>query len=377
MMSIGITDKVGVGHVMFFDDTRRRFRRATGALVALTVLAAAAACGGDGGGSGGDVAGTASTLRLGYFPNVTHATAVVGVANDFFGKRLGSTKLETQTFNAGPAEIEALLGGDLDAGFIGPNPAINAFAKTRGEGIRIISGATSGGASLVVQPGIDSAADLKGKRVSSPQLGNTQDVALRAWLKENGLTPSSQGEQGDVQVEPSENATTLQLFQDKKIDGAWVPEPWASRLVLDGGGKVLVDEKTLWPGGKFVTTHLIVRTEFLEKNPATVKALLEGVLDTDEWIAKNSDEAKTTVNAEIKRITTKALATEVLDRAWKNIEITTDPVAASLKKSADDAVAAGLLKEVDLKGIYDLTLLREVLSSRGGATVDDAGLAKG
>ena len=352
-------------------------RRAAGSVVALTVLATAA-CGGDEGGSGdGGSAGTASTLRLGYFPNVTHATPVVGVAKNFFTERLGGTKLETQTFNAGPAEIEALLGGDLDAGFIGPNPAINAYAKTKGAGIRIISGATSGGAALIVQPGITSVADLKGKRIASPQLGNTQDVALRAWLKENGLTPSSQGEQGDVQVEPSENATTLQLFQDKKIDGAWVPEPWASRLVLDGGGKVLVDEKTLWPGGKFVTTHLIVRTEFLEKYPQTVKALLEGQVDTDEWIGKNSAEAKTTVNGEIKRITTKPLAQAVLDRAWSNIEITTDPVAASLKKSADDAVAAGLLDEVDLKGIYDLTLLREVLAGRGGATVDDAGLAKG
>jgi len=343
----------------------------------IVVLTGAAACGSsDDGGSGG-AAGTAATLRLGYYPNVTHATPVVGVAEDFFSKRLGPTKLETQTFNAGPAEIEALLGGDLDAGFIGPNPAINAFAKTKGAGIRIIAGATSGGAALVVQPGITQAADLKGKRVASPQLGNTQDVALRAWLKENGLTPSSQGTEGDVQVEPSENATTLQLFQDKKIDGAWVPEPWASRLVLDGGGKVLVDEKTLWPAGKFVTTHLIVRTDFLEKHPATVKALIEGQVDTDEWIAKNSDEAKRTANAEIKRITTKALAPEVLDRAWKNIEITTDPVAASLKKSADDAVAAGLLDEVDLKGIYDLTLLREVLAARGGGKVDDAGLARG
>ena len=358
-------------------DSRRWLRRAAGSVAALTVLATAACGGDDSGSGGGGSAGTASTLRLGYFPNVTHATPVVGVAKNFFSERLGSTKLETQTFNAGPAEIEALLGGDLDAGFIGPNPAINAYAKTKGAGIRIISGATSGGAALVVQPGIGSVADLKGKRIASPQLGNTQDVALRAWLKENGLTPSSQGEQGDVQVEPSENATTLQLFQDKKIDGAWVPEPWASRLVLDGGGKVLVDEKTLWPGGKFVTTHLIVRTEFLEKYPATVKALLEGQVDTDEWIAKNNEDAKSTVNAEIKRITTKALAPAVLDRAWKNIEITTDPVAASLKKSADDAIAAGLLQKVDLKGIYDLTLLREVLAGRGSATVDDAGLAKG
>src|SRR5829696_5993444 len=318
--------------------TSRSVRRVrTGALgvVAVVVLAGAVACGssGDDGGGQGEASSTAATLRLGYYPNVTHASAVVGVAKSFFADELGATKLETQTFNAGPAEIEAMMGGDLDAGFIGPNPAINAFAKTKGEGIRIVSGATSGGAALIVQPGIDSVDDLRGKRIASPQLGNTQDVALRAWLKENGLTPSSQGEQGDVQVEPTENATTLQLFQDKKLDGAWVPEPWASRLVLDGAGKVLVDEKTLWPAGKFVTTHLIVRTDFLEKYPATVKALLEGQVDTDEWIAKNSAEAKTTVNAEIKRITTKALAPEVLDRAWQNIQITTDPVASSLKKS--------------------------------------------
>jgi NitT/TauT family transport system substrate-binding protein len=357
-----------------------RFRAAALGVVAVAVLTGAAACGSsddDSGGTASGASGTASTLRLGYFPNVTHATPVVGVAKDFFAKQLGGTKLETQTFNAGPAEVEALLGGDLDAGYLGPNPAINAFVKTKGEGIRIIAGATSGGAQLVVQPGITSAADLKGKRVASPQLGNTQDVALRAWLKGQGLTPSSQGTKGDVEVEPQENATTLQLFQDKKIDGAWVPEPWASRLVLDGGGKVLVDEKTLWPGGKFVTTHLIVRTQFLEKYPETVKALLTGEVETNKWIAANPADAKTTVNAEIKRITTKALKPDVLDRAWSNIEVTTDPVAASLKKSADDATAAGLLKQADLKGIYDLTLLRQVLQGSGGGSVDDAGLAAG
>ena len=353
-------------------------RRILGAAVALLLAGSVAACGGDDSDSGsGDSTATASTLRLGYFPNVTHAAAVVGVAKGFYTDKLGSTKLETQTFNAGPAEIEAMLGGDLDAGYIGPSPAINAYVKTKGEGIRIIAGATSGGASLVVQPGITSAADLKGKKIASPQLGNTQDVALRAWLKSQNLTPSSQGVTGDVSVEPTDNATTLQLFQDKKLDGAWVPEPWASRLVLDGGGKVLVDEKTLWPGGKFVTTNLIVRTEFLKKYPGTVKALLEGQVTTDEWIGKNEAEAKTTLNAELKRITTKALDPKVLDRAFSNIEITTDPLAASMKTEADNAVGAGLLKAPDLKGIYDLTLLREVLKAHGGGTVDDAGLAKG
>ena len=353
-----------------------RIGRAVAAVaVAATVLGLAAACGSSAATpSPGAAPGTASALRLGYFPNVTHATPVVGVAKGFYARRLGATKLETQTFNAGPAEIEALFGGGLDAGYVGPNPAINAWAKSKGE-IRIIAGATSGGASLVVQAGIDAAADLRGKRVASPQLGNTQDVALRAWLKSNGLTPSSQTEQGDVQVEPTDNATTLQLFQDKKIDGAWVPEPWASRLVADGGGKVLVDEKSLWPGGRFVTTHLIVRTEFLDRYPQTVKALLEGQVDTVDWIERNTADAKATVNAELERITGKALKDTVLDRAWSNIEITNDPAAASLKKSADNAAAAGLLESVDLKGIYDLTLLRQVLSARGRATpVNDAGL---
>ena len=341
--------------------------------VAANVLATETECGNSGDDAGG-ANGTANALRLGYFPNVTHAVPVVGVAKGLYTKQLGSTKLETQTFNAGPAEVEALLAGNLDAGYIGPNPAINAYVKSKGEAIRIISGATSGGAALVVKPGIDSAADLRGKRIASPQLGNTQDVALRSWLKTQNLTPSSQGVEGDVQVEPTENATTLQLFQDGKLDGAWVPEPWATRLVLDGGGKVLVDEKTLWPGGRFVTTHLIVRTEFLEKYPDTVRALLRGQVESVDYIKENEADAKTTVNSELKRITTKALKQEVLDGAWKNIEVTNDPVAASLKKSADDAVAAGLLQKPDLKGIYDLRLLREVL---GGGSVDDAGLAAG
>ncbi len=358
----------------------RRFR--LGLRAALVTLAAGAAVSGlTGCGASGDdaaaPAGPAETLRLGYFPNITHATPVIGVEKGFIAKRLGATTLETQTFNAGPAEIEALLSGGLDAGYIGPNPAINAFAKSHGEAIRIVSGAASGGVQFVVRPGIDGAEDLKGKRIATPQLGNTQDVALRAWLAEHGLTPSSPTEDGDVQVEPSENATTLQLFADGKIDGAWVPEPWASRLVLEGGGTVLLDEKSLWPDGQFVITHLIVRTEFLQRHPETVKALLQGQVDTTEWIAANPAEAKAAANAGLEKLAGKPLAPEVLDRAWSNIELTNDPIAASLKASADDAVAAGLLDEVDLKGIYDLRLLSEVLDSRGEAPVDDAGLASG
>ncbi len=339
------------------------------AAAAAAVIGLAAACGSSPGSGAGSSPGTAATLRLGYFPNLTHATALVGVEKGFFAKRLGSTALRTQTFNARPAETEALLSGGLDA----------AWAKTNGQAIRIIAGATSGGAQLVVQPGITSAADLKGKKIATPQLGNTQDVAARTWLASHGLTPSSPTQTGDVLVEPTDNATTLQLFKQKKIDGAWVPEPYASRLVVEDGGKVLVDEKTLWPQtrGQFVTTQLIVRTDFLRKYPNTVKALLAGQLDTTDWIAANPAAAKAAANDALGALTAKPLAAAVLDRAWSNILITNDPVAASLKRSADDAVAAGLLKPVDLKGIYDLTLLRQLLAARGRPAVADAGLAQG
>src|SRR5688572_88438 len=252
----------------------------------LAVTAAAAlavtglsACGDDaeaGGGSGG-----ASTLRLGYFPNITHAPALIGVNKGLFQQALGDTKLEAKTFNAGPAAVEALFSGAIDATYIGPNPAINAHVQSRGEAIRIISGATSGGALLVVKPSIDSPADLKGKKVASPQRGGTQDVALRNWLKTNNLKADLQGG-GDVSIVPQENAQTLETFRSGQIDGAWVPEPWATRLVQEGGGKVLVDERSLWPDGRFVTTHLIVRTKFLQEHPDAVRRLVEGQVQANE-----------------------------------------------------------------------------------------------
>jgi len=353
-----------------------RFAGHTAAALALLVTGLGlAACGGSGGDNA--PAGPAAELRLGYFPNLTHATPLVGVAKGLFAKALGSTKLSVQTFNAGPAEMEALINGDLDAAYVGPSPAINAYAKSKGQALRIVAGASSGGASLVVRPNINSAADLRGKTIASPQLGNTQDVALRTWLRSQGLTPSSATEQGDVDVAPTDNATALQLFQDGRLDGAWVPEPYASRLVLDGGGKVLVDEKSLWPGGRFVTTHLVVRTDFLTKHPQTVRALLNGQLDTNDWIAKNTDAAKTVINDELKRLTQKALKPAVLDRAFGELEITNDPLAATLRESADHAITAGLLTKVDLKGIYDLRLLNEALSARKLPAVSDAGLGSG
>ena len=341
----------------------------------LAVVAVATGCGGSSGSSTKAAAATGSPakeLRLGYFANVTHAGPVYGVGAGLYQQELGSTKLKTQIFNAGPAAVEALFAGSLDAAYVGPNPAINAFVKSKGEAVRIVAGATSGGAALVVRPGITSAAQLKGKKIADPQTGGTQDIALRTYLKDNGFKEDVSGA-GDVTIVAQENAATLDLFKAGRIDGAWVPEPWASRLVLDGGGTVLVDEKSLWPGGKFVTTNLVVRKKFLDEHPETVTALLRGQVSADAEINDDPKHAQEVVNAQLKQLTGKALKPEVIARAFSNIEITEDPVASSLKTSAEHAFATGLVKKADLTGIYDLRLLSDLL----GSPVDDAGLGRG
>jgi NitT/TauT family transport system substrate-binding protein len=305
-----------------------------------------------------------SKLRLGYFPNVTHATAIVGVEGGTFQEKLGNTELETSTFNAGPQVVEALNSGALDASYIGPNPAINAFAQSGGESIRIISGATSGGAFLVVKPDIKNAKDLDGKKIASPQLGNTQDVALRTWLKKKGLETDTAGG-GEVSIVPQENAQTLDLFKQGQIDGAWVPEPWATRLKDEGGGKVLVDERKLWPNGQYVTTHLIVRTKFLDDNPDVVKKLLEGHVAATALIRDDPARAEQFVGQGIDKATGKPIAPELVSASFENLSFTNDPIAPSLRKSAKDAEAVGLLKAVDLKGIHNLMLLNQVLKQQG------------
>ena len=311
----------------------------------------------------------ATELRLGYFPNVTHATAVYGDAAGVFADELGNTRLSTQTFNAGPSAVEALFAGALDATYIGPNPAVNAFLKSQGEAVRIIAGATSGGASLVVRPGITDVEGLRGARIATPQTGGTQDIALRHYLDENGFQVDEAGS-GDVTVLAQENPVTLTAFQAGEVDGAWVPEPWASRLVVEGGGTVLVDERDLWPGGDFVTTHLVVRTDYLREHPETVRWLIAGSVEANRQINADPARAKQVVNAALDRLTGKPLKPEVLDRAFAQIRSTDDPIATSLATSAQHAFATGLLEEADLTGIYELDLLREVL----GRDVDDAGL---
>jgi NitT/TauT family transport system substrate-binding protein len=331
-----------------------------GFLVAVTLLTAA--CGADSSPSEAGSGDASTTVRLGYFANVTHATAVAGVESGIFKAALGPNPLQVKTFNAGPAAVEALFSGALDATYIGPNPAINAYAQSGGEAIRIISGATSGGASLVVRPTINGPADLKGKKLATPQRGGTQDVALRRWLKSNNLKADLEGG-GEVSITPQENAQTLETFRAGQIDGAWVPEPWATRLVQEGGGKVLVDERSLWPGGEFVTTHLVVRTKFLKEHPDAVRRLVDGQVQANQLINTNPAEGQRLVNQAITTITGRGIPPAVLEASWKNLEFTNDPIAPSLTASADHARDVGLLGRVDLDGIYDLSVLNTVLAA--------------
>jgi NitT/TauT family transport system substrate-binding protein len=304
-----------------------------------------------------------SAVRLGYFANVTHAPAIVALEQGLFADELGpAVTLEPRSFNAGPEAVEALFSEALDLTYIGPNPAINAFAQSGGEAIRIVAGATSGGAALVVQPGITQPAELAGKKLATPQLGNTQDVALRFWLKQQGLSANLEGG-GDVSVRPQANAQTLETFRAGEIQGAWVPEPWATRLVLEGGGAVLVDERSLWPDGKFVTTHLIVRTNFLEQHPDLVAAVLRAHVRAVDFVNAEPVQAREIVNAGIAKRVGKRLPAAVIERAWANLTFTVDPLAASLRKSAEDATAVGLLDPVRLDGIYDLAPLNEILAA--------------
>ncbi|MCO5972201.1 ABC transporter substrate-binding protein [Actinoallomurus soli] len=339
----------------------------------LAILAGAGlltACGGGGDDAKASSGGDGTVVRLGFFPNITHATALVGVQKGIFTKHLGKAP-KTLTFNAGPAATEAVFSGAVDATYVGPNPAINAFVKSHGQAIKIIAGAASGGAALIVKPSINSAADLRGKKIATPQLGNTQDVALRYWLKQQGLKTDKAGG-GDVHVVPQDNSQTLQAFAQGQIDGAWVPEPYASRLILESKGKKLVDEASLWPGGKFVITNLIVRTEFLKKHPDLVKKLLEAQVETTDYINSDKAGAEQAANTELGSLTGKPLKQAALDATFKNVTFTNDPIASSLKLSAQHAEAVGLLDHVDLNGIYDLGPLNEVLKEKGEPAVSDS-----
>ncbi len=338
--------------------------RLRAALVALGLLLAATACGAA---QAQPLAGQpeqAQRLRLGYLATLTQATAVYGVATGGFQRALGPTELSTSVFRAGPAVVEAMRGGSLDAAFVGPNPAINGYVQTGGRLLRVVAGTMSGGAALVVQPSIRTPRDLVGVRLATPQLGNTQDVAAKSWLRDQDL-------QADVVNQP--NSQTLDLFKAGRIAAAWVPEPWVSRLVLEGGGHVLLDEASLWPGGRFVTTQLVVRQEFLAAYPETVTRLLRGLIAADAAVATTSAQVQRTVDDALAVQTGKHLKPKVLAAAFARLTPTLDPLPATLRRSARQAVDLGLLPSDDLTGLYDLSLLAALLPTPLGSSTSPSG----
>ncbi|MET8565396.1 aliphatic sulfonate ABC transporter substrate-binding protein [Streptomyces flaveolus] len=314
------------------------------------------------------------SVKIGYFGNLTHATALVGNQKGFFQKELGGTEARYQVFNAGPSEIEALNSGSIDIGWIGPSPAINGYTKSDGKSLRIIGGSASGGVKLVVDPKkIKSLKDVKGKKIATPQLGNTQDVAFLNWAAEQGWKVDAQSGKGDVSVVRTDNKVTPDAYKSGSVDGAWVPEPTASKLVAEGG-KVLLDESSLWPDKKFVITNIIVSQKFLKEHPKAVEAVLRASVETNKWINAHPDEARAAANKQLGVDSGKELPANVLDPAWKSVQFTDDPLAATLDTEAKHAVKAGLLENPELDGIYDLTLLNKVLKAEGEPTVSDAGL---
>lgn len=362
---------------------RRTGRRFAAAAVVLPLLIAAlGACGYGSRAAQSDITPveakgaklSADEVRIGYFANTTHATALAGMETGIVQKELGGTRVKPQVFNAGPSALEALNSDAVDMAWMGPSPSVNGFTRSGGKALRIVSGSASGGASLVVNPKkVTGADDLKGKTIASPQLGNTQDVALLDFLAGKGYEVDAETGRGDVTVARTENKVTPSAFDQGSIDGAWVPEPTASQLVASGG-KVLVDERTRWKDGRFVNTNLVVSPKFLKAHPDVVEAVLRGSVRTNAWIRSHPDEAKRAVNGQLEKLVGKPLPAKVLDRAFRNTEVTDDPLAATLKVQAAHAAAAGLLDQSDLRGIYDLRPLNRVLKDAGRPPADDAGL---
>jgi sulfonate transport system substrate-binding protein len=330
-------------------------------VAAVAMLAAGCSTSSTASGEGsGDV-----VLRLGFLANITHEPALVGLEKGFFAKNLGKhVTLKTTVFSSGTEETTALLAGQLDAAYVGPNPAINAWQKSNGTAIKIISGAASGGASLVVKPGITSAAALKGKSLATPSLGNTQDVAVRYWLKQHGLTTTATGG-GDVAIKPIKpNSAAVLQFKSGQLDGGWEPEPYATEMVMDGG-KRLVNEASLWPGGKFVTTNLVVTQSFLKDHASVVNGLLKGQIEANDYINANGQAAAQAANTELTELLGKGLDPNILTKSLTYLTFTNDPIASTLKTDAQHAVAVGLLKPVNLNGIYDLGPLNKLLKAAG------------
>ncbi len=289
------------------------------------------------------------SLRVGVLPNLTHAVPIVAFSRGLLTGNDGRP-VELVPFNDGPTAVEALLAGDLDLAYCGPGPAINAFVRTRGR-VRVLSGAASGGASFILRSGVEirQPSDLERRKIATPQTGNTQDIALRSWLVAHDLDSTDRG--GKVMVVPMTNSQTLSLFQSKQIDGAWVPEPWATRLLREANGHLFVDEATLWPEGRFPTTVLITSSKMLRDRTADVRAIVRGNRQAVAWINRNPAAAQKIVNDFLEKQTGKKLPDALLATSWKHLEFTDDPLPGPLKEIARASRRIGYTPSADLHGL--------------------------
>ncbi len=317
--------------------------------------------------------GSAEVLRLGIFPNLTHAPGFVAQEAGIFEEVMGPTRVEVTVFNSGTDAGNALLGGSIDATYIGPGPATSLFLESDG-GVAVVSGAVSGGASFIVRKGagINGPEDLPGKKIAVPGIGNTQDIALRAWLEENGLNTNDEG--GEVLVLEIDNPELPQLFEAGELDGAWEPEPYPSLLVEQGLAEVYVDEADLWPDGQFVTTHLLVNNTYMDTHPDVVHRLVEANVRSVDFLNENPEEARAAAQAGLIEAGAPSLDQAVVDAAWEKLTFTWDPVASSLQTAAEHAFDLGYIEEnpSNILDLYRLEDLNAILQQQGEDPVEVA-----
>jgi NitT/TauT family transport system substrate-binding protein len=307
-------------------------------------------------------------IRIGFLPNVTHAVALSAKARGSFERALAPARVEWKPFHAGPQVVEAIYAGAIDAAYLGPGPAQNGFLRARGQELVMVAGSASGGAGLVVRRGlgIRSARDLHRRTVASPQLGNTQDVALRTWLAANDLRSTDRG--GDVAVLPIENPNALTLMKRGQLDGAWVPEPWLTRLCDEAGGELLLDEAALWPesGGRFPTTVLVATPSALARKRPALERLVSAHVAEIEWLRAHGAEAPALIGDELARLSGKRFPDSLIRRALARVEPTWDPMLPALARQARDARALAYLPDGDLSSFFDRSLLDRALAARDG-----------
>lgn len=311
-------------------------------------------------------------VRIAHFPNITHSQALVGRATGQFQKSLGESHvIEWKTFNAGPAEIEALFAGEVDIGYIGPGPAINGYTKSKGD-LQIIAGATDGGAILITRKDLflKNVGELSGKRVAVPQFGNTQDLSLRHILQENGLQDTTKG--GTVEIRQADNPDIKTLLDQGAIDAALVPEPWGARLVSEVKANVLLDEKQVWRDGKYTTAVVVANAKFLKEHPDLVEKFLRTHVELTTYINNHPEEGKEILNAQIKELTGKPLAKEILDAAFSRVFVTNNPEKDSVIDFVQLSVDAGFIKKApELKGLFNFTVLNKILKEQGMKEIEN------